>query len=138
MDVAITIPKTTSWETWLEEARSASSGCGRTRETAKGGEPFGNAQGKLRYHIGRKPKKLRAGERCFVLHDGFLRGFHYVKKISYSCGLKCEVAGKSWPEGYYLVRSGRFFQLEDPIAMKGFRGFRYVEVPRDVRATPLD
>jgi len=112
----ITIPKTVSWQTWLEEARHAE-----------------ESGGWLYYHVCRGAFDLRrVADPCkvFVVHDGAVRGYHLMRAMDLlqQCrAFVCETTGRRWPEGWYLLRRGHFHPLERPVPYRGFRGVRYCQ-----------
>lgn len=58
--------------------------------------------------------------RCFMVHEGAVRG--YVKVIGTCWRDDGEVEG--WPAGWYIVRDA-FFVPVTPRPMKGFQGWRW-------------
>jgi len=117
MDLLITIPKTVKWGQWLDECW----------DTVYNG-------GTLNYRISssfnRLPKKVVGGQgthdRVYVVHDGFIRGYHELQDVKWLDGFKCQTTMRDWPAGYYLVRSGPFHPIT-PIPHKGFQGWRYFD-----------
>ena len=103
----ITIPKTTSWETYQKEIDDVASG-----------ELVMNY--KTRYF----PKEMRVGDRCYVVWNGKVRGWmQIVKLLDFPRRWVCETLGEVWPAGKYIQRSGDWHPVDGP-AMTGFRGIR--------------
>lgn len=115
MDLLITIPKTVKWGQWLDECWDV---------VYHGGT--------LNYRIStsfnRLPKNTLGGpdDRVYVVHDGFIRGYHHLQDIRFLDGFKCQTTLIYWPAGYYLVRSGGFQSIH-PIPHPGFQGWRYYD-----------
>jgi hypothetical protein len=69
-------------------------------------------------------------ERCYMVHDGQIRGYNLVRGIVYRG--EGEVArvegGGFWPEGWYIVRAPEWHPIL-PIPMRGFQGYRYIDRP---------
>ena len=103
-DIIITIPKTIKWQDYELELNAAENG-----ET-------------LNFKVHNLPK-TRIGNRCYVLHDGLLKGWMAITGLTEG-QFKCTTTGKVW-SGKFIERSGKFHKLDKPIPMKGFRGFRY-------------
>lgn len=68
---------------------------------------------------------IKPGERCFVLYDGFVRGYHLVHRL-WEGQFQCDITGLPY-KGKFIQRTGRFHRI-DPIPMRGFQGFRYSEI----------
>lgn len=108
MDIAITIPKNIPWEEYRKELDAAATG------------------DMLNYRLGHlKPKHLNPGDRCYVVYDGMIRGYHIVSDVPWMNYLVCHTTGKVWLAGYYVQRTGKFHEIE-PVKKAGFRGFRYM------------
>ena len=110
MKLIITIPKKIKWGDYEKEI-----------ETVKDGSQM------MLFRVPFKPKHDLIGERCYICHDGYIKGWMKVVDVIYSDGFTCTTTGNVWPEGWYICRSGEFHYLSDPIPMKGFRGIRYTE-----------
>ena len=112
MNIAITIPKAVDFDTWLKECEDV-----RKKDM------------KLNYYLGSRglPKKAKPGDKCYVIHDSFIRGYHIIEALlENKKNFVCETTEQYWPKGNYIVRKGKFYKIE-PIKMKGFQGFRYLE-----------
>ena len=110
MDWVLTIPKTVKWEVYSKEL-----------EAAKDGKTV------LNYRVRFFPKGMRAGDRCYLVHDGRVRGWMGVTALVDSPRpWRCTTTGTQWPAGKYIQRSGPFHEVDGP-AMTGFRGVRRYE-----------
>lgn len=103
-DIVITIPKTISWSEYEKELAAAEKG-----ET-------------LNFKVRHFPK-TKPGNRCYVCHDGSIKGWMEISKLSEK-EFECTTTGKTW-KGKFVERSGKFNKLDEPIPMTGFRGFKY-------------
>lgn len=104
-DIIVTVPKSVRWEDYEKELA----------EVEKGGT--------INFKVGNFPN-TDVGCKCYLCHDGFVKGDMMI------CGMSekdftCTTTGKKW-KGKFIERSGTFYPLENPYAMKGFQGFRYV------------
>lgn len=107
-DIIITIPAKIKWEDYEEELKKVE-----------------NGQEILNFKVSNFPNKTTSGKKCYLLHDGKIKGYMFIT------GMKeqeffCSTTGKKW-KGKFIQRSGKFYKLENPIEMKGFRGFKYVD-----------
>lgn len=103
-DIVITLPKTIKWSDYEKEL-----------DTVKDGKQVMN------FKVGHFPK-ISPGAKCYILHDGFVRGWMTVVKLSEK-NFTCSTTGKEW-KGKFIERTGKFNKIE-PIPMQGFQGFRY-------------
>ena len=112
MDITITIPKTVAKET-LEEY-----------EIAK------KEKKDLYFRTPSIPKQLSKLRRVFVIVNNQIIGHHKFKRVSQSDhDWACEITGREWPAGTYLVRNGASWRrLEHPIPAKSHRGYRYAHI----------
>ena len=102
----VTIPKTIPFEDWLNEVKFA-------RENNH------LLNYRLPYHI-----QTYQGEKCYIVHDGQIRGYMKIDKVVRRPSFKCSYSGKEWKAGHYLQRPAIFYPLKKLIPMKGFRGIR--------------
>lgn len=107
MDWVITIPKTVSWKDYEREILDVNDG-----------------ELVMNYRTRFFPKGMTIGDRCFIVHDGAVRGWMRI------CGLvdaprdwTCQTTGNLWPAGRYIQRTGKFHHVDGP-SMTGFRGVR--------------
>lgn len=72
-------------------------------------------------------------KRVYMVHDGKIRGWNPFVAVEYRpAGVVKDRAGGYWPEGWYIVRRPLWHPLADRdlVKMRGFQGFRYIELPR--------
>jgi hypothetical protein len=110
-DICITIPKTTKWSDYQKELKTV--------------EDWSH---EMNYKIPTVPNDVSKGDRCYICHDGYIKGWMVITNISNRDGFTCTTTGKNWPEGFYVSRSGPFHYLKQPIPMKGFMGYRKVNL----------
>ena len=113
MDIIVTIPKSEDYEEWLKE-------CLKVAE-----EPTA----RLNYRIGDIPfpKKAKKGDKCWVVYEGFIRGYHIISGFeTRKDSFKCLTTGKEYEPGNYIVRKGQFY-FTPVIKKKGFQGYQYFE-----------
>lgn len=103
-DIIITVPKKISWDDYSQEL-----------EAVKDGTQVMN------YKVRSFPK-TSIGNKCYVVYDGFIRGWMEIVGLSEE-EFTCTTTGRVW-SGKFIQRSGEFHEIE-PIPMKGFQGFRY-------------
>lgn len=103
-DIIITLPKSVKWVEYEKEL-----------DKVKGGEEI------INFKVNNFPK-INVGCKCYLVHDGFIRGWMEVVGLSEK-EFTCSTTGKKWV-GKFIERSGPFHNI-DPILMKGFQGFRY-------------
>ncbi len=107
MDWLITVPKTTPWKDYLREIRTVADG----REV-------------MNYRVRFFPKEMAANDRCFIVHDGRVRGWMKVVGLEeHTKPWTCSTTGNQWPAGKYIQRSGPFTEVDGP-EYTGFRGVR--------------
>lgn len=110
-DWVITVPKTVRWSDYEKELQAVASG-----------------EDALNFRLPYKPKGIAEGDRCFVVYDGYVRGWMRVVGCEErSQGFTCQTTGVEWRPGVYVQRSGAFHKVE-PVPYKGFRGIRRYEV----------
>lgn len=106
----LTVPKTVSWDAYMEEV-----------ESVKDGSLVMN------YRAGQIPKDMCAGDRCYVVHDGQVRGWmSVVGLVVRDAPWRCTTTGRVWPAGKYVQRSGPYHAVSG-VPMPGFRGIRRYE-----------
>ena len=111
-NICITIPKTIKWQDYEKELAAVKDGsC------------------EMNYRIPTLPKDVHPGDRCYICHDGFVKGWMEISSIGHRKAFTCSTTGQAWPEGNYVSRSGEFHELQNPIPMKGFMGYRKFEEP---------
>lgn len=108
----VTLPQTVPWEEYEEELRNAE------EENLN-----------LNFRVPHFPKKLKRGDRCYIVWKGKVRGWMYiVKTVEYENYWICHSTGRMWPKGKYIVRSGKFYEVENGAYMRGFQGIRSTTV----------
>lgn len=85
----------------------------------------------INFRIARPPTRDVKGAKVFVVHDGYMRGFHHlIDVVKRGEGEVSLVRGDAfagfWPAGWYLVRDPTWHMIV-PIPMKGFQGWRYAQ-----------
>lgn len=118
MDWLITIPKTTAWKDYRRELATVAD---RTQV--------------MNYRVRFIPKDMSEGDRCFIVHDGRVRGWMEIVGLEdHTKPWTCTTTGTRWPAGKYIQRSGPFHEVDGP-TYTGFRGVRrYEESPARVAA----
>jgi hypothetical protein len=108
LDIVITVPKLIKWENYKFELARVKDRC----EV-------------MNFRLGIKPN-VNIGDKCFVVHDGKVRGWMEIVGIKETDGFTCTTTGRFWPKGIYIQRSGEFNEVDGP-EMQGFQGFRYAK-----------
>ncbi|WQJ53769.1 MAG: hypothetical protein [Wendovervirus sonii] len=103
----VTIPKKIKWEDYLKEINAVKDG---TQE--------------MNFKVSSKPTKVSVGDKCFLCHDGYVKGWMRISSISKKA-FQCTTTGKQWDEAWYVGRSGEFHPIEG-FQQKGFMGYKYV------------
>lgn len=113
-DWVITVPKTVAWNDYERELAMVADG---------------NAE--MRFKVPPHFKSAKSGDRCFVVHDGQVRGWMEVTGLEkFDKPWQCSTTGTEWPAGTYLKRSGPFHPVEGK-PMRGFQGIRRYESVKD-------
>ncbi len=105
MDIIITIPQTIKWEDYEKEL-----------------EAVEDEKQVINFRTPNFPTQTNIGDRCFVVHKGFIRGWQKIVGFDEK-QFRCSTTGKRW-SGKFIQRSGKFFKIK-PFQYKGFQGFRY-------------
>lgn len=103
-DIIITIPKKIAWTDYEKEMLAVKDG-----------------SQVMNFKVSSFPK-IKPGNRCYVVHDGEIKGWMKIVGTSEE-EFECTTTGKKW-SGKFIQRSGPFHYI-NPIEMKGFQGFRY-------------
>lgn len=107
MNWVITIPKTVKWSDYQKELATVADG-----------------SVVMNYRTRYFPKEMKAGDHCYIVHDGRVRGWmKIINLIEKSDAWVCSTTGGWWPSGRYIQRTGEFNPVDGP-AMTGFRGVR--------------
>jgi len=109
VDWVLTIPKSIPWDEYQKELDACAN----------------DSDIEISYRLPYKPKAMPK-ERCYVVHDGFIRGYQEIIGVDYLEGFDCITTGQHWRSGWYIVRGGMFHKTE-PVPMKGFRGIRRLD-----------
>lgn len=104
----LTIPKNIKWEDYLKELEEVKDG-----------------SSEINYKVSSKPSKVNIGDKCFICHNGFIKGWMIISNISQK-QFKCSTSGKDWDYAWYVSRSGQFYSLQKEIHQKGFMGYKYI------------
>ena len=108
--LCITVPKTVSWSDYERELDDVADG-----------------MMEMNYRLPSYPKRVTAGDRCYVVHDGMIRGWMTITGIEERTKpFQCQTTGTVWDAGVYIRRSGPFHYLSRPVPMKGFMGYKYI------------
>ncbi len=102
-DIIITLSKNILWEDYKKELKAAENGYS------------------LNFKVNNFPN-VNIGEKCYLLHDGFIRGYMIISGLSEK-EFDCTTTGKKW-RGKFIERTGEFHYI-NPIPMRGFQGYRY-------------
>lgn len=108
MNIVITWPKTRSLRSYLDELQRA-----HEHDLV------------INYRVPSLPKAYY-GDSCYMVHDGFIRGWNYVLATEYRSDVRDPIDGNLWPPGFYVVRDPEWHPI-DPEPMKGFQGYRYLQ-----------
>ena len=109
-NICITLPKSVKWSDYEKEL-----------EKVKDGKE------EMNFRLPTLPKDVHSGDRCYICHDGFVKGWMKITGIGKHDGFNCSTTGKEWGDGVYVSRSGEFHYLNKPIPMKGFQGYRKMD-----------
>jgi len=79
------------------------------------------------YRVSRLPTDLKIGEKCYIVSNGNIIGFHLVKELRFVSQEEADnLSDGIWREGFYIIREAKTFQKLIPyINATGFQGFRY-------------
>lgn len=81
----------------------------------------------LNHRIPRAPEGMRAGDRCYLVWRGRVRGWMRIVAVADQAeGFRCEATGREFPAGVYVQSAGEFHRVDGP-AMQGFHGVRRYE-----------
>ena len=110
MDILITIPKTVKWEDYQKELDMAADGSYQ-----------------LNYQVRHFPRHTSVGDRCYVVHTGYVRGYMIISGFSEK-PFTCQTTGKKYDGNKFIQRTGKFFKIK-PHPKTSFRGFQYFNNP---------
>lgn len=110
-DIVVTWPKSRSLQSYIDELERAA------------------LEKKLiLYRVGGMPRRLMAGDRCYMVHSSQVRGWVEVYDLRFPNEGQPPIdpiTGERMGEGAYIVRSPIWNRLVQPIPMEGFQGVRY-------------
>lgn len=106
--IIITLPKSVKWADYEKELKAV--------------EDYSQV---MNYKVSSIPKDIDQIKRCYLVYDGFIRGWQEVVGHETGKSFNCTTTGKDW-SGNFIQRSGPFHYLDKPIPMKGFMGWRYM------------
>ena len=66
------------------------------------------------------------GSKIYYVEDGYVRGYAAVSEIRKG-SMTCDVSGKNY-EGIQAIMPAKSWKWIQPIAFKGFQGFRYAQL----------
>lgn len=111
MDIAITWPKSRPLESYLAELKKAA-----------------DAGLVINFKVPTWPKRIKEGERCYIVYDGFVRGYNNILGVDSKDDVIDPITGQRMAPGVYVVREPTFYDTGSPhVAIDSFRGYRYVE-----------
>lgn len=105
MDILITLPAKIKFSEYQKELN----------ESEKGGV--------LNFKVSFLPKNSKIGDKCYLIHRGYIIGYMYISGFSNKSFI-CSVTAKKWT-GNFIERSGKFYKIPVPVKHKGFQGWRY-------------
>jgi hypothetical protein len=108
LSIVITIPKSTPWALYEKEL-----------ERAEQDEI-------LNFRVSNFPKSVQPGDKCYIVHDGYIRGWMYIVGFTEKRFICTTTHGDF--EGKFIERSGKFHELSKPIPCRGFQGFKYCKI----------
>lgn len=110
MDICITLPKTIKWSDYEKELK-------KVKDYSQS----------INFKVPFLPIKTNQGDKCFLCYNNQIIGYQRIVGLMDDKKFKCSITGKAW-EGKFIVRSGPFVKLNNPIPCKGFQGFKYVTI----------
>ena len=119
--ICITIPKSIKWEDYQKELAAVE-----------------DESQEMNYRIPTLPKDVQVGDKCYICHDGYIKGWMKISFIGKRDGFQCTTTGENWDDGYYVSRTGQFHYLKEPIPMKGFMGYRKIEDIQESKMSNLN
>ena len=107
--IIITLPSTTNWDDYEEELKKTE-----------------NYKQVLNFKVSHFPKGINKGDKCYIVHQGFVKGWMEIVGFSEK-QFTCSTTKKKW-DGKFIERSGPFHYLNEKIPYRGFQGFRYFDL----------
>ena len=105
----ITLPSTINWEDYEKELRKTT-----------------NYKQSLNFKVHNFPKGIHKGDKCYVVHKGFIRGWMEIVGFKEESFI-CTTTKKKW-NGKFIQRSGPFHYIQEKLPYRGFQGFRYFDL----------
>ena len=67
--------------------------------------------------------------RCYRVHDGAVRGYTEILYVIQRDDDEVHMVGTQyfWPGGIYVVCDPTWYPLEEPVPMRGFQGWRWID-----------
>lgn len=116
-DLVVTWPKNRSFASYVDELALA----------ARDGK-------RINFRVPSQPTRIVVARppRCYRVHDGMVRGWTPLLSVTYRGAgevqrVKSDPKAGFWPAGWYVVCWPSWFALTEPVAMRGFQGYRYVD-----------
>lgn len=104
--IIITLPSSEKWDEYENELKKVK-----------------NYTNVMNFKVHNFPKGVKIGDRCYVVYNGFVKGWMEIVGFSEK-EFVCNTTNKKW-KGKFIERSGPFHYLTEKIPYKGFQGFRY-------------
>lgn len=79
----------------------------------------------INFRVASKPD-VQSGERCYMVHNGKIRGFNQVVTVEYKDNVLDPITGETMTPGFYVVRDPHWHGASG-MTITGFRGFRYFD-----------
>ena len=109
LDIVITIPSTIKWDDYEKEIKTVEDG---TQV--------------MNFKVSKLPTKTSVGNKCYLCYKGEIIGWMKIVGLVQN-DFDCTTTEKHW-SGSFIQRSGKFNKLNSPVKMKGFQGFRYIQL----------
>jgi len=107
--IIITLPSQIRWRDYEEELKKVE-----------------NYSQVLNFKVPHFPKGINKGDKCYIVHQGFVKGWMEIVGFSEK-QFVCSTSNKKW-DGKFIERSGPFHYLNEKIPYKGFQGYRYFDL----------
>ena len=87
------------------------------------------AEGGCWFRTFRFRPKVQSGDKIYFVEDGRIRGYGIIFNVFQADESQdCDITGRQWGRpGDWVVCYKDWHWLENPVPLKGFQGFRYVE-----------
>jgi hypothetical protein len=108
-DIVITLPSTIDWGDYVKELKTVE-----------------NGYSVLNFSVNNLPTKTSVGCKCYLCWRGKIVGWMKISGLVDNDFI-CTTTGKHW-KGKFIQRTGAFNYVDTPIPMKGFQGFRYINI----------